>query len=137
VLPRPKVCCHSAASAATVLPSVLPSIEILVHRSWSCKSDDASINGTREASPPDGEPLSAAAVVLPLDMEVEQRAIEAHFRLSTRNLLTPVRGTRNVNQSWRFFGSKFIRSFGPKRAPIIFYIYLLCSVPGPMSIEMF
>ena len=28
VLPRPKVCCHSAASAATVLPSVLPSIEI-------------------------------------------------------------------------------------------------------------
>jgi len=103
----------------------------------SCKSDDASINGTREASPPDGEPLSAAAVVLPLDMEVEQRAIEAHFRLSKRNLLTPVRGTRNVNQSWRFFGSKFIRSFGPKRAPIIFYIYLLCSVPGPMSIEMF
>ena len=110
---------------------------VLVQRRRSCKSDDASINGTREASPPDGEPLSAAAVVLPLDMEVEQRAIEAHFRLSTRNLLTPVRGTRNVNQSWRFFGSKFIRSFGPKRAPIIFYIYLLCSVPGPMSIEMF
>ena len=110
---------------------------VLVQRSWSCKSDDAAINGTREASPPDGEPLSAAAVVLPLDMEVEQRAIEAHFRLSTRNLLTPVRGARNVNQSWRFFGSKSIQSFGPKRAPIIFYIYLLCSVPGPVSIEMF
>ena len=42
-----------------------------------------------------------------------------------------------VNQSWRFFGSKSIQSFGPKRAPIIFYIYLLCSVPGPVSIEMF
>jgi hypothetical protein len=109
----------------------------LVQRRRSCKSDDASINGTREASPPDGEPLSAAAVVLPLDMEVEQRAIEAHFRLSKRNLLTLVRGTRNVNKSWRFFGSKFIRSFAPKRAPIIFYIYLLCSVPGPVSIEMF
>ena len=86
-------------------------VSVLVHVTWSRKSDDAAINGTREASPPDGEPLSAAAVVLPLDMEVEQRAIEAHFRLTKRNLLTPVRGTRNVNKSWRFFGSKLTKSF--------------------------
>ena len=49
---------------------------VLVQRRRSCKSDDAPIRGTRDASPADGKPLIAAAAVLPLDIKVEQERLK-------------------------------------------------------------